>query len=345
MSEGKPLITLGIMCYNLEKVIEETLESAFAQTYSPLEIVVSDNASDDRSWEVIQRVVAEYRSKPVEDGMPKHTVIINRNARNLNIIGNLQKIADISHGEFIVKLDGDDIAYPNRIEVIVDDWCRNNREALMIAHSHVEFDGSLEYGGFKYGEGWDTWDERRRTGLLGDIPKSVTNGLYKRGHIGAVSAYHRKLFEAFPRFSFMGAMDDSLMQIRALMLGKIRTISEVLVKHRVGGFSMAKTITWRKRFCRTSHYVIDGDRQNLLDLEFVRPLMPKDMYDEMHKFLERKICVLDAHVRLAESDSLIERIGAFRKHHAYGLTKRDTVRAVILLLFPNVFGDWLLSKI
>ena len=45
MTADMPLVTLAIPCFQQEAFVAETLESAFAQTYSPLEIIVADDAS------------------------------------------------------------------------------------------------------------------------------------------------------------------------------------------------------------------------------------------------------------------------------------------------------------
>ena len=54
MSESfhKPLLTFAVGAYNQERFIREAVESAFAQTYSPLEIVLSDDCSRDRTFEI-----------------------------------------------------------------------------------------------------------------------------------------------------------------------------------------------------------------------------------------------------------------------------------------------------
>ena len=55
-TEG-PIVSFCVKCYNQERYIGEALEGAFAQTYRPLEIVISDDASTDLSWEIIQAAV------------------------------------------------------------------------------------------------------------------------------------------------------------------------------------------------------------------------------------------------------------------------------------------------
>ena len=50
----KPLITFLLVSYNQEAYIREAIEGALAQTYSPLEIVISDDCSSDATFSLIK---------------------------------------------------------------------------------------------------------------------------------------------------------------------------------------------------------------------------------------------------------------------------------------------------
>jgi len=102
----RPLITFLVFTYQHAKFIRETLESAFAQTYSPLEIVVSDDASTDGSWDLIREAAAAYRGP--------HQIVLNRNERNLGIGAHLNRCFRMCRGEIIVQADGDDVSLPQR---------------------------------------------------------------------------------------------------------------------------------------------------------------------------------------------------------------------------------------
>ena len=49
-----------VLAYQQEATIEQAIRGALAQTYTPLEIVISDDASTDSTWDTIQRAVAGY---------------------------------------------------------------------------------------------------------------------------------------------------------------------------------------------------------------------------------------------------------------------------------------------
>ena len=56
----RPLVSMTVICYRAERFVREAIEGALAQTYSPLEIIISDDASSDRTFEIIQEAVADY---------------------------------------------------------------------------------------------------------------------------------------------------------------------------------------------------------------------------------------------------------------------------------------------
>ena len=55
-SPERPLVTFALFAYNQENYIRAAVEGAFAQTYQPLEIILSDDCSKDRTFEIMQRL-------------------------------------------------------------------------------------------------------------------------------------------------------------------------------------------------------------------------------------------------------------------------------------------------
>src|SRR5712664_440400 len=100
-SADRPLVTFAIAAFNQERFIREAVEAAFAQTYSPLEIVLSDDCSEDRTFEIICELAKAYRGP--------HRVVLNRNPVRRSIGGHINRIVEISQGELILSAAGDDI--------------------------------------------------------------------------------------------------------------------------------------------------------------------------------------------------------------------------------------------
>jgi glycosyltransferase involved in cell wall biosynthesis len=119
----KPYVTVLMPVYNGEKYLKEAIESILAQTYSNFEFLIINDGSIDASEEII----LSYNDQRIR---------YIKNERNLKLIATLNKGLELSKGEFIVRLDADDIAREDRIEKqlnflmshedygLVGSWCK-----------------------------------------------------------------------------------------------------------------------------------------------------------------------------------------------------------------------------
>ena len=111
---ARPLVTFALFAYNQEQYIREAVEGAFSQTYEPLEIILSDDCSSDRTFEIMQEMAAAYEGQ--------HEVRMRRNPFNLGTALHVQSAFEISTGQLFVVAAGDDISTENRVSVLVDAW-------------------------------------------------------------------------------------------------------------------------------------------------------------------------------------------------------------------------------
>lgn len=95
-----PLMSIVIPTYNQARFIKQAVDSALAQTYDNLEVIVSDDCSSDNTVEVL---------KLYEDN-PKVKVVTGNT--NLGRVGNYRKcLFDLASGEWVLNLDGDDFIH------------------------------------------------------------------------------------------------------------------------------------------------------------------------------------------------------------------------------------------
>ena len=175
-----PLVSYIMPCYQQEQFIAEALESVLKQTYRPLEIVVSDDCSTDRTFDMIEQACDQY------DG--PHKVIVNRNRRNLGI-ENYNKLMEMASGQFIVQGHGDDIAFPERVGQLVDAWMNTGASVLASNAIYMQADGK------KRNKHFDTLDECRT-----DLDMFASKG-HLSYILGATLAYDRDVYDKFGRFS------------------------------------------------------------------------------------------------------------------------------------------------
>src|SRR5258705_810186 len=92
-----PLISIVITSYNRANWIGQAIESALAQDYPNLEIIISDNCSTDNSDEVIKKYCSDSRIR------------YTRNETNIGMIPNFNKgFFELAKGEYITNLSSDD---------------------------------------------------------------------------------------------------------------------------------------------------------------------------------------------------------------------------------------------
>lgn len=134
MVEDKKIsILMGI--YNCESTLREAIDSIIAQTYANWHFIICDDGSKDRSLEIAQ----EYAKND-----PKRFLVI-RNERNLGLNATLNKCLALADGEYIARMDGDDISVPERFEKEVT-LLNNHPEYALVSSHMVTFDQRGEWG-------------------------------------------------------------------------------------------------------------------------------------------------------------------------------------------------------
>lgn len=110
-ADERPLVTFALFAYNQEVFVREAIEAAFAQTYSPLEVILSDDCSSDRTFEIMQEMAAAYQGP--------HRVRLVKNEANMGLVQHFLTRCREAEGEFVVVAAGDDISKPERTTLAV----------------------------------------------------------------------------------------------------------------------------------------------------------------------------------------------------------------------------------
>jgi len=100
-----PKVSVIILSYNQNEYIADAINSVLNQTYSNLEIIISDNGSNDGSKDIIKKFAEQDPRIIFLDYPENYKITVRQN-----------KAAQISTGDFISLLYGDDYYLPNKIE-------------------------------------------------------------------------------------------------------------------------------------------------------------------------------------------------------------------------------------
>lgn len=244
ITDKKPLLTFALIAYNQERFIRDAVEGALAQTYSPLEVILSDDCSTDRTYAIMQEIVDAY------DG--PHRVLLNRNATNLGLVPHVNLVFELSSGELIILAAGDDISYPDRASVLFDAWRQRGRPAVVMSG----FD-SIDAAGHPIPDNRSP-DARRAAGLtrfeepgIGSASKYLDNELPSYLYLGATEAVSRRLIEMFgPLAGFLNGEDTALV-FRSLLLEGHLYIPLALIKYRIHPLSVSEALLHRGLCSRT----------------------------------------------------------------------------------------------
>ena len=98
-------VSVIMSVYNSEKTVAKSIESLIGQTYKNLEILLVDDFSTDKTFNICKEYENNFKN-----------IYLFRNKNNLGLTKNLNFLINKSSGEFLARQDSDDISEPNRIE-------------------------------------------------------------------------------------------------------------------------------------------------------------------------------------------------------------------------------------
>lgn len=129
-----PKISVIIGIYNVGDTLEEALDSIMDQSYQDFEIILCDDGSSDNTTTVAERYVSKYPDK----------VILLQNEANMGLNYTLNKCLEHATGEYIARMDGDDICAPTRFERQVA-FLDAHPEIAIVSTAMTHFDENGEY--------------------------------------------------------------------------------------------------------------------------------------------------------------------------------------------------------
>ncbi len=122
------LVSVIIPVYNVENYVKEAIQSIQNQTYTNLEIIVIDDGSSDKTYTIVEELARN-----------DERIKLYKNEKNLKIVKTLNRALSLSNGEYIARMDGDDISALDRIEKKVK-FLEENKEFDLVGCSMKAID-------------------------------------------------------------------------------------------------------------------------------------------------------------------------------------------------------------
>lgn len=312
MNADKPLVTISMMTYNQEKYVRDAVRGLLGQTYEPLEIVISDDCSTDKTWEIINEEIDKYK---VAGGIHKN-IVLNRNEKNLGIACHMSRVTTFFNGVLMVACAGDDISLPNRVEKIVEAWCKSGQSATVIFHDGLKINLAGE--------------------VIGTIGRRDVDS-----PLGACMSYcFAKMAGAFGKIEEDGAFEDHVLGRRAILLGEVLILDDKLIKYRVGSGVSSVLHERRAPELRSAVGRAASYRQNLRDVEYWhgKGNLTDEVFDALVGKYTARRNEMEALIKLITGSSFFIRWAAFKQLYLSKLKIKEAVLKAPYLL-PKSIGD------
>jgi len=217
--------SFALFVYNQERFVREAIAGAFAQDCAPMQIILSDDHSTDRSFAIMQEMAAGYTGP--------HRIVLNRNPRNLGLAAHFNALVTLAGGAVLVVAAGDDISEPDR---------------TALSCAALEADPGLSF----VETGFRRIDDRGAAIASGHRPapagrialQDLLDGA--GGLTGATRAYRRACLLDYPPLASDCPTEDTPCLLRCLMAGDGLRLSGRAVQWRIHDTNLSSPASLRQ---------------------------------------------------------------------------------------------------
>ncbi len=209
-----PKISVIMPAYNAEKYIGEAIDSILKQTFTDFEFIIIDDCSTDSTAEIIKSYTDER-------------IKYYKNERNLGIANTLNRGLDLATGEYIVRMDSDDISLPKRFEKQIK--FMNKHKDVVVLGTGIEF-----FGGLNGTRHFSKTHERLRVDLLFGCCLAHPTTMLRAKRFGKNGLHYNPFFSKMEDFDLWERVSKDY---------KMATVPEVLVKYRAHPDQVSKKIS------------------------------------------------------------------------------------------------------
>ena len=129
-------IIMGV--YNCASTLKEAIDSLYDQTFQDFDVIICDDGSSDETYSVAERYTERFNN-----------IVLLKNSVNQGLNSTLNRCLDVATGDYIARMDGDDISAPLRLEIEVN-FLDSHPEYAIVSAPMYYFD---ENGVFAKGAG------------------------------------------------------------------------------------------------------------------------------------------------------------------------------------------------
>jgi len=216
MKKNDQIISVLLPVYNAESFLERTLDSLFYQTYKNFEIIAINDGSTDGSLEILHRYAAK----------DSRLVVVDQ--ENCGLVKTLNKAAQLAKGEFLARMDSDDISLPRRFELQMNAF-QNHTNTVLVAGG---FDVMDEDDDILYHDPVPTQKEELRRALFVRNPIAHGSVMFKKQAFIKAGGYSEEC----------GPTEDYELWSRLIEFGDFTAVAPTIFRWRInsGGITQTK---------------------------------------------------------------------------------------------------------
>jgi glycosyltransferase involved in cell wall biosynthesis len=220
---ARPLVTVAMSAYNASGTIDLALRSILTQTYPNWELILVDDGSTDRTAEIVSHV-KDSRIRFIQEP-----------SGNMGLAARLNQCVRLARGQYIARMDADDVAYPQRLE---------HQVQFLEAHRDIDLLGTGAVIFKDKGE------------IIGRYPTACSHeSICRRPWWGFPLAHptwmgKRTWFLSHSYSEKDIRCEDQTLLLRSFSHSRFAALEEVLLGYRVGKISAGKLGRGRLNYCR-----------------------------------------------------------------------------------------------
>lgn len=284
-------ISIALCTYNGEQYLQEQLDSILKQTRLPDEVIVCDDRSSDRTWDILRK----FKEKA------QFEVQLIQNDTNLGSTGNFAKAISLCSGDLIFLADQDDVWVPSKLKIMEDIFEEDQDVGMVFSDAVITNEQLHPYS-------LSLWESVQFDKKIQDLvcQGRLWSKLFVKGYVtGATMAFRSKwrpLLGDFPPTWFHDEWITFIMDI----VSKVKFVPEQLIQYRIHDKQQLGVRTRKINIFRRWRMCIfpDGHRGRC-----------KRRIDRMEMILAR-ILVIKSELRdVTIYDELVEQLGHWKARY------------------------------
>jgi glycosyltransferase involved in cell wall biosynthesis len=225
MRRRPPKISVLTCCYNAEDFVEEAIESILHQSYEDFEYVLVDDGSTDNTLSILKKYAARDRRIVLIE--TEHSGSGQTEASNVGLAQ--------TKGEWIARLDADDVALPDRLLQQLH-FAQENNGVMLLGGGCIEIDkNGTVIKKHSYPQGHDALMKRLENGEAFFPHSSV---FFNRSKIVELGGYNRKFIRSLDADLYLRVGEIAPIGCLQIPVVKLRKHSQTLSKTNSGRIQM-----------------------------------------------------------------------------------------------------------